>query len=196
MQRERTQQRQQKIAAVLQRRQPDLTVVLENVHDPHNVSAVLRTCDAVGVLEVHLLYTVEPFPELSHRTSASAYKWVELQRHRSVRECIERLRAERKRLWVAAPHPEARSLYELDLTIPVALIFGNEHRGVSPELLAAADGVYAIPQVGMVQSLNISVACAVSLYEAFRQRWSKGLYAQQRLSPERFQELYQAWLRR
>jgi tRNA (guanosine-2'-O-)-methyltransferase len=171
MQRERTQQRQQKIAAVLQRRQPDLTVVLENVHDPHNVSAVLRTCDAVGVLEVHLLYTVEPFPELSHRTSASAYKWVELRRHRSVRECIERLRAERKRLWVAAPHPEA-------------------------ELLAAADGVYAIPQVGMVESLNISVACAVSLYEAFRQRWSKGLYAQQRLSPERFQELYQAWLRR
>lgn len=194
--RERTTQRQQKLLSVLSRRQPDLTVVLENVHDSHNVSAVLRTCDAVGVLEVHLVYTIEPFPEISHRTSASAYKWLRLRRHRDIPSCYAALRAEGFRIWATALTPEAQNIYTLDLTQPIAVVFGNEHRGVSSEACQLADGLCSIPQVGMVQSLNISVACAVILYEAFRQRWQAGFYTRPRLQPERFEQVLREWLER
>jgi tRNA (guanosine-2'-O-)-methyltransferase len=194
--RERTAQRRQKLISVLSHRQPDLVVVLENVHDPHNVSAVLRTCDAVGVLEVHLVYTVEPFPEISHRTSASAYKWLLLRRHRDIPSCYAALRAGGCRIWATALTPEAHNVYLLDLTQPIAIVFGNEHRGVTPEARQLADGTCFIPQVGMVQSLNISVACAVILYEAFRQRWQAGLYERPRLQPERFEQLLWEWLQR
>ncbi|MEN3026392.1 MAG: TrmH family RNA methyltransferase [Chlorobiota bacterium] len=194
--RERTAQRRDRIAEVLRRRQPDLTVVLENVHDTHNVSAVLRTCDAVGVLEIHLVYTVDPFPEISHRTSASAYKWLILRRHRDIATCYAALRSQGYRIWATAVRPEVPSLYSLNLTLPTALVFGNEHRGVSEEALEAADGVFWIPQVGMVQSLNISVACAVALYEAFRQRWSAGMYERPRLPQELREMLLQEFLQR
>ncbi|MCS7176389.1 MAG: RNA methyltransferase [Candidatus Kapabacteria bacterium] len=194
--RERTAQRRDRIAEVLHRRQPDLTVVLENVHDTHNVSAVLRTCDAVGVLEVYLVYTVDPFPEISHRTSASAYKWLILRRHRDIATCYAALRSQGYRIWATAVRSEVPSLYSLNLTLPTALVFGNEHRGVSEEALEAADGVFWIPQVGMVQSLNISVACAVALYEAFRQRWLAGMYEQPRLPQELWEMLLQEFLQR
>lgn len=193
---ERTQHRRQRIEEVLRRIQPDLTVVLENVHDPHNVSAVLRTCDAVGLLEVHLLYTVESFPEISHRTSGSAYKWLILQRHTDVSRCYTLLREQGFRIWATALTAQAEDIFTLDFTQPTALVFGNEHRGVSEEARCLADGICWIPQVGMVQSLNISVACAVTLYEAFRQRWNAGLYNHQRLPPELFQKLLQEWLQR
>ncbi len=192
--RERTTQRRQKLEQVLRHRQPDLTIVLENVHDPHNVSAVLRTCDAVGVMEVHLVYTVEPFPEISHRTSASAYKWLRLRRYRDIRACYTELKQRGFTIWATALADEAHFLYTLDLTRPVAFVFGNEHRGVSEEARQYADGLCRIPQVGMVQSLNISVACAVVLYEAFRQRWHAGFYAQPRLTSEQYEALLHEWL--
>ncbi len=191
---ERTAHRRHKLETVLSRRQPDLTVVLENVHDPHNVSAVLRTCDAVGVLEVHLVYTTEPFPEISHRTSAGAYKWVRLRRYRELHSCYAALRAAGFQIWATALIPEARLLYTLDLTQPIAVVFGNEHRGVSPEACQLADGICSIPQVGMVQSLNISVACAVILYEAFRQRWNAGFYEHRRLPQHQYEQLLHEWL--
>jgi len=190
----RTAQRRLRIESVLNRRQPDLTVVLENVHDPHNVSAVLRTCDAVGVLQVHLVYTQEPFPEISHRTSASAYKWLLLHRHRDIASCYAELRRQGFRIWATALTPEAQNAFTLDFTQPTAFVLGNEHRGVSPEAQIHADGLCCIPQVGMVQSLNISVACAVLLYEAFRQRWVAGFYAQPRLEPKEWERLFHLWL--
>ncbi len=196
MSQEATLHRRQRIEEVLRRRQPDLTVVLENVHDPHNVSAVLRTCDAVGILEVHLLYTVEPFPEISHRTSASAYKWIMLRRHSDVARCYEYLRRQGLEIWATAQRQEAVSIFAMDFTRPVALVFGNEHRGVSEEAQRLADGLCWIPQVGMVRSLNISVACAVALYEAFRQRWAAGFYERLRLPMELFQRVLHEWLQR
>jgi tRNA (guanosine-2'-O-)-methyltransferase len=169
--------RSEKIYACVSLRQPSLSIVLENVHDPHNVSAVLRSCDAVGVIDVHLVYhSGQSFPELGEKSSASARKWVLTHKHSSIDECYDYLRKEGKKILTTGMSNEARSLYAIDFTEPIAIVFGNEHAGVSEEAILKADGNMLIPQVGMIQSLNISVACAVTLYEAFRQRSLNGMY--------------------
>lgn len=184
--------------AVLSRRQPDLTIVLENVHDPHNVSAVLRTCDAVGILEVHAVYTIEQPPEslFARQTSASAVKWVSVRQHESIEACYGELHQAGLTVLATALAPGAADLYDIDLAAPVALVFGNEMRGVSESALRLADGALSIPMVGMVQSLNISVACAVCLYEAFRQRLAHGAYDRSRLSGDELNALADDWLKR
>ncbi|MFT4040086.1 MAG: RNA methyltransferase [Thermomicrobiales bacterium] len=194
----RTERRQERVRSVLEKRQPDLTLILENVHDPHNVSAILRTCDAVGVGKVHAVYTIErPPPGLFMRqTSASAVKWVEVEHHESMAACVAPLRAGGARILATALEQESRPLYDWDLTGNVALIMGNEMRGVSEEALALADGLIEIPMAGMVQSLNVSVASAVCLYEAFRQRLAAGDYASPRYSEGELAALEADWLRR
>jgi tRNA (guanosine-2'-O-)-methyltransferase len=182
----------------LARRQPDLTVVLENIHDPHNVSAILRTCDAVGVLRAHAVYSIEEPPSgaFARTTSASAAKWVEVQRHDSLIACFANLRAEGFTILTTAIGAEAKSLYAWDLTRPIALLLGNEMRGASAEALSLADGTIEIPMVGMVQSLNVSVACAVCLYEAFRQRLHAGAYDAPKLVERELRALEEDWLGR
>ena len=194
----RTARRQERIASVLARRQPDLTVVLDNVHDPHNVSAVLRTCDAVGLLVAHVIYTVEepPVGAFARTTSASAAKWVETRRHASVDACYAALRADGFTILATAVGEESTDLYAVDFRPPVALVFGNEMRGVSDHALDAADARIAIPMMGMVQSLNVSVACAVVLYEALRQRRQAGAYEGPKLGEAVLRQLRDDWSRR
>lgn len=192
----RTDRRAERIRQVLARRQPDLTVVLENIHDAHNVSAVLRSCDAVGVMGVELLYTVEKFPRIGKKSSSSANKWMDRRKHTSVDACYAQLRAEGFRIYATHLAANAVSLYDLDLTQPVALVFGNEHRGVSDEAASKADGNFQIPMMGMIQSLNVSVACAVTLYEVLRQRRAHGAYDRPRLSKSRLLALLDEWLER
>ncbi len=192
----RSARRIERIQTVLRKRQPDLTVVMENIHDPHNVSAVLRSCDAVGVMQVELLYTVEKFPRIGKKSSSSANKWLERRKHRSVDECYTTLRAEGFSIYATRLDAAAVSLYDLDLTKKVALVFGNEHRGVSDEAARKADGNFIIPMVGMIQSLNISVACAVSLYEAMRQRLQGHQYDTPKLTPEELERLFDEWIKR
>lgn len=186
------------MADVLSRRQPDLTIVLENVHDPHNIGAVLRSCDAVGALSVHTIYSVEARPARAYArsTSASASKWIDIHHHASVEECYRLLRQSNHRILVTALTDDSIGLYETDLTGPVALVFGNENRGASDEAIACADGALLIPMMGMVESLNISVACAVCLFEALRQRRLAGLYDAPRLNPETLDLLLAEWLQR
>jgi len=188
--------RAEKFRRVLERRQSDLTVVLENIHDPHNVSAILRSCDAVGVLRVELLYTVEKFPKIGRKSSSSANKWLERRKHTSVAECYACLRQEGFRIYATRLGEAARSLYELDLHGPAALVFGNEHRGVSDEAAAQADGNFHIPMMGMIQSLNVSVAAAVALYEALRQRLNAGKFGTPPLPGEERERLFEDWVRR
>ena len=194
----RTERRQARIRKVLARRQPDLTVVLENVHDPHNVSAILRSCDGVGVLRAHAVYSIEAPPPgaFARQTSASAAKWVEVERHSSLAECYRTLREEGFSILVTSIGPDSRSLYDWDLRQPIALVLGNEMRGVSSDARNKADGVIQIPMAGMVQSLNVSVACAVCLYEAFRQRTAAGDYEYPKLDSDRLRALEEDWLRR
>lgn len=189
-----TPERAAKITRVLTHRQHNLTVVFENVHDPHNVSAVIRSCDAVGVSDAHgIYYGRQIFPDLGEKSSASAKKWVNVHLHQTVAECYAVLRAQGFTILTTHMASNAVSLYDTDLTKPIALVFGNEKLGVSEEARALADGNILIPQVGMIQSLNISVACAVSLYEAFRQRTNAGMYNNTTLTETELATAQQEW---
>lgn len=194
----RTSRRQERIRAVLARRRTSLTVVLEDVHDPHNASAVLRSCDGVGILDVHLVYVHEEPPRraFARRSSGSAAKWMRLHYHSSIESCYEVLKREGKTICATALGRESQELYSLDLVRPVALVFGNEMRGLSDAAIAGADTTVYLPMQGMVESLNISVACAVSLYEAMRQRRAAGAYSMPELSPEELAELEEEWLKK
>jgi tRNA (guanosine-2'-O-)-methyltransferase len=191
-----TRRRVERFRSVISRRQRDLTVVLENIHDPHNVSAILRSCDAVGILGVELLYTVEKFPKLGKKSSSSASKWIERRKHTDVALCYATLRQEGFRILATKVADDAPSLYDLDLTGPVAIVLGNEHRGVSDEAAAAADAIFRVPMNGMIESLNVSVAAAVCVFEAYRQRLSKGTLAHSALRPEDQSGILQDWLHR
>lgn len=194
----RTSRRQERIESVLARRQPSLTVVLEDVHDPHNASAVLRSCDAVGVLDVHLVYVNEEPPQKSfgRSTSASAAKWIRMHQHESIEQCYAVLREQGFTIAATALEPDSRDFYSLDLTQPTALVFGNEMRGVSEAAIAGSDMTVYIPMQGMVESLNISVSCAVTLYEAMRQRAAAGMYEAPHLSENEMSAIRDEWLRK
>jgi tRNA (guanosine-2'-O-)-methyltransferase len=193
----RTTRRKERIEQVLNRRQPDLTVVLENVHDPHNASAVLRSCDAVGVLKVSLVYTFETPPDsFARTTSGSAAKWIDVERYDSILACYSALHDAGFAIYATALDGQARDLFDIDFTLPSAIVFGNEVRGLSEEAIELADGTIQIPMMGMVQSLNISVACAVTLYEAMRQRIAAGKYDDSMIGGEIRSRLKDDWLRR
>jgi len=191
----RSVRRLERIRRVLAHRQPGLTVVMENIHDPHNVSAVFRTCDAVGVMRVELLYTQEKFPRIGKKSSSSANKWVDRRKHTSVDECYAALRAEGFHIYATGVGGSSQSLYDLDLTRKTAFVLGNEHRGVSAEAAEKADTQLQIPMVGMIESLNVSVAAAVCLYEALRQRVAGGLLDAPQLTEGAIRELYETWIR-
>ncbi|HBB58029.1 MAG TPA: RNA methyltransferase [Chitinophagaceae bacterium] len=172
-----TPERLHKLTEVLKKRQIDITIVLENVFDPHNISAVMRTCDAVGIQEIHILNTRIPrHKKWGARSSSSAAKWLTIHQYEEVDACFSKLRKDYGRILTTHLASDAVPLHALDLTQSVALVFGNEHSGVSDEIRSLADGNFMIPQVGIIQSLNISVACAVTLYEAFRQKELAGHY--------------------
>lgn len=193
-----TQRRVDRFEAAIAKRQPSLTVVLEDVFDPHNASAVLRTCDAVGIREVHLVYVNQEPPRKSfgRSTSGSAAKWLDLHFHDSIEACYAHLRDRGFSILATALHDDSHELYSIDFTQPTALVFGNEKEGVSEAGLAGADGTVYIPMQGMVESLNISVSCAVSLYEAMRQRKNAGMYDEPQLSPELRDAMLVDWVER
>ena len=166
-----TPERTKKLLAVLSKRQTSLTVVLENVFDPHNISAVMRTCDAVGVQDIYILNTrIPPHKKWGAKSSSSAHKWLTVHQYTNAQTCFTVLRQHYNLILTTHLSSDAVSLYHVDFTKRIALVFGNERDGVSEDIRALADGNFIIPQVGIIQSLNISVACAVSLYEAFRQK--------------------------
>jgi tRNA (guanosine-2'-O-)-methyltransferase len=173
-----TEKRFNKIKKVVQKRQKSLTIVLENIHDPHNVSAIFRTADAVGIDRIYLVYNTNVFPNIGRISSASAVKWIEKIKYNNAKDCFSDLKSLGFKVFTTHMDEgdDAKSLYDLDLTGKTALVFGNEKDGVSEEALEHSDGNFLIPMTGMVQSLNVSVSAAVCLYEAFRQRELKGMY--------------------
>ncbi len=193
MQKFKTEKRLSKIRKVVKQRQPSLKVVLEDIHDPHNVSAIYRTCDSVGVVQATLLYNKEKFPKISRVSSSSANKWVESERYQSTEECFNDLRKNGFKIYASKLDVDAKDLYELDLTEKVAIVMGNEHRGISDEVAELADETFYIPMRGMIQSLNVSVAAAVTLYEAQRQRAQKGMYEKSELSDDELEEKIDKW---
>jgi len=191
-----TPQRQQRITNVLDKRQEGLTIVLENVFDPHNISAVMRTCDAVGVQDIYILNTRIPrHKKWGAKSSSSAAQWLSIHQYTDAEACFEDLRRRADHIFTTHLSGDAVSLYGMDLTGKIALVFGNEHSGVSDEIRALSDGNFIIPQVGIIKSLNISVACAVTLYEAFRQKHAAGQYDHPGLAPDRYNQLLKEWSR-
>lgn len=189
-----TPERREKLLTVLSKRQPDLTVVLENVFDPHNISAVMRTCDAVGIQEVFILNTKIPrHKKWGAKSSSSAAKWLTVHQFENTAECFSSLRKRYSKILTTHLSSDAIGLHEINMTEPIALVFGNEHSGVSDDIRALADGNFIIPQVGIIQSLNISVACAVTLYEAFRQKNLAGHYNRDNMDHVMKQELLKEW---
>ena len=189
-----TPERSDKLLKVLSQRQSNLTVVMENVQDPHNISAVMRTCDAVGIQDIYILNTKIPRHEkFGAKSSSSAMKWLTIHQFESVIDCFAALRKQYAKILTTHLSTDAIDLYEIDFTQSVALVFGNEHSGVSDEVRTLADGNFIIPQIGIIQSLNISVACAVSIYEAYRQKKAAGQYNTMSLPAERLNQLKEEW---
>ena len=189
-----TPERREKLQTVLSKRQNDITIVLENVFDPHNISAVMRTCDAVGVQEIYVLNTKIPrHKKWGAKSSSSAAKWLTVYQFENAEECFSALRKKYSKILTTHLNGDAVNLYETDLTQPIALVFGNEHSGVSEEIRLLADGNFIIPQQGIIRSLNISVACAVTLYEAYRQKNLAGHYDKTKLNGEVLKELMDMW---
>ena len=192
----RLERRKNKIFKVLEQRQPDLTVVMENIHDPHNVSAMLRSSDAVGIHEVNLVYTTTKYPKIGRKSSSSANKWIGRRKFASISECYHQLRTEGFQILATRLDENAKLLYEFDLTKPTAFVFGNEHGGVTDEAANIADATVYIPMMGMIQSLNVSVACAVTIYEALRQRMGNGFYSNSRFDQQMLERLKEEWLKK
>jgi tRNA (guanosine-2'-O-)-methyltransferase len=189
-----TEERRQKFERVLVHRQTDLTVVLENVFDPHNISAVMRSCDAIGIQEIFVLNTQIPrHKKWGFRSSSSAAKWLTVHQFEDTDACFAAIRKSYSSIFTTSLTTQSINLYSMDLTRSMALVFGNEQYGVSDEINALADGNFLIPQVGMIQSLNISVACAVTLYEAYRQKIKAGHYKKQKIPQEQYDQLFNHW---
>jgi len=169
-----------KVDHVLARRQPDLTVLAESLHKPRNFSAIVRTCDSVGINRLHAI-PGEHGLEVHWKTSQGAEKWVDVRTHESLAGACSELRGEGFRLVAANLSDAARDYREIDYTRPVALVVGTELFGCSEEAVELADEEIMIPMQGMTQSLNVSVACAIVLYEAMRQRQDAGFYREMRL---------------
>lgn len=194
-----TGRRREKVDRVLSRRQPDLTVLAERLHKPRNFSAIVRSCDAVGINEVHAV-PGESGLAIHWNTSQGAEKWVRVRSHDSLDQACRHLRGLGFQLVAANLSEDAEDYREIDYTQPTALMVGTELFGVSAAALAVADRQVSIPMVGMTESLNVSVACAIVLYEAMRQRERSGMFAGPRLDDrtlarQRFEWLHPALAR-
>ncbi len=188
-----TPERLLRVDNVLARRQPDLTVLLEKVYKPHNFSAILRSCDAVGIPRVHAVPHEWGIPEYCH-ISSGAHKWLEVEEHASANSAIRKLKKDGFQILAAHLSECAVDFREVDYCKPTALVLGTEKTGVSTATLSAIDTEIIIPMQGMTPSLNVSVACAIILYEAQRQRQAAGLYQQSRLDTDEHARLRFEWL--
>ncbi len=186
------QRRFERIVSTLKQRQPDLTVVMDAVHKTHNLSAVTRTCDAVGIPEVHAVAS-EDILHLKRNVAGGCQKWVKVTPHQNIRDSLQYLRARNFRIFATsagAGHPDFR---EADYTRPTAIVLGNELDGLSTEVIASAEHCLSIPLHGMVAALNVSVAAGIILFEAEQQRRRAGMYQKQRLDDATFRKLLFEW---
>jgi tRNA (guanosine-2'-O-)-methyltransferase len=190
-----TKERINKAKQVLSLRQPDLRVALEEVTNTHNASAVVRTCDAAGIMYLEIISSSgEPFP-VNRAISTRAEKWLKFNYYSSTSECLTHLKDEG--FTIAATHLTEESAHytTLDYTEPIVIVFGNESEGISEEALKLSDHIIKIPMVGMVQSLNLSVSVGIILFEAMKQRQAKGYYSNSRFSTDEFQSFLNQWLK-
>lgn len=192
----RSENRTGRMEKTLAHRQPGLVLVVENVHDQHNLGAILRSCDATGIMRVMMVYYIESPPEIGKTSASGALKWLHFERFRSIQSCYDVLKKDGFQILATKIEPSAKELYSYDLSVPTAIVMGNEHRGISQEAADGADGLIYIPMKGMVESVNVSVAAAICLFEAMRQREEKGMYDAPQLSEEILRSELQEWIKK
>jgi len=169
-----TPRRRERIDFVIRRRFRTLTVVIEDLRDPHNQAAVLRTAEGLGLLSAHVVDTGPSTFQPNRGVTRDADKWLRVRRHPAMDPCLDELAAQGFALYVGAMGAP-RSLYDLDVMRPCAFVFGNEHRGVSEAVRGRADQLFTIPMRGFVESFNVSVAAGVCLSHAVHERERQGL---------------------
>lgn len=170
-----TPERLTRIRQLMRSRQTDLTVCMENVHKPHNLAAIVRTADAIGIHEVHAVWP-DRKTRIAGGTALGSQNWVRLNIHNNIEDGIQAMRDQGMQILATNLSDTSVDFREIDYTRPTAFLMGQEKTGISPEALALADQDIIIPMVGMVQSLNVSVAAATLMYEAQRQRQLAGMY--------------------
>ena len=190
-----TEARFRKIRSCLDRRQPDLAVITDNVHKPHNVSAILRTCDAAGVFSLHAVMNADEDFRARSGIAMGSDKWIDLSLYDSANAAMEPLKAQGFQIVAVHKSDRSANFREIDYCQKTAVLFGAELYGVSDAAAELADRHVFIPMQGMVESYNVSVAAAIVLLEAQRQRDLAGLYSECRLDPETYRNTLYRWYR-
>ena len=188
-----TDERREKVDRVLERRQPDLSVLMDRVRKPHNFSAVIRTSDAAGLYEIHAIADPGCLPTIRH-TSQGAENWVRVQRHDDARQAVRAISERGMKLVAANPSEQAMDFREYDYTQPTIIVLGTEYSGVSDDILEHVHDQICVPMLGMTRSFNVSVACAIILFEAQRQRAAAGYFDHRRLEPDEWHRSRFEWL--
>ncbi|QFU75013.1 tRNA (guanosine(18)-2'-O)-methyltransferase TrmH [Halioglobus maricola] len=187
-----TPERIARLRGVLDRRQPDLTVVTDFVHKQRNLSAIVRNCDAVGVAQMHAVVGDEDYTAF-RGTAMGSHTWVDVIRHSCAGDALAGLRSEGFQTVAAHLDDSAEDYRSVDYTRPTALVLGAERRGLSAVAAAQVDQCVTIPMVGMVESFNVSVAAGIILAEAQRQRQEAGMYDRPRLDRDIYERTYFEW---
>lgn len=190
-----TPERFARLQSVLDRRQPDLTVLADFVHKPHNISAIIRSCDAFGVAQVHL--AMAELDRTRFRASSGAaqgaQKWVDVRLHEQIGDAVASFQDLGYQVCAAHWSSRAVSYREIDFTRPTAILLGAERDGVGGAVAEQVDHHIVVPMVGMVESFNVSVAAAVILSEAYNQRQAAGCFDAPRLDPDRYAQTLFRW---
>lgn len=168
-----TPERQKRIDDVLATKTRDVVLVLEDIYDEHNASAVLRTAESFGVLEVHAVEATCAFV-VDAQTSMGSHKWIELTKHKATTTPYEALRARGYAIYASSIRGDAVNIEDVPIDRPIALVFGNEHEGLSKQAQEAAAGRFRVPMHGFVESLNVSVATAISMYDVLQRKRKSG----------------------
>ncbi len=187
-----THQRLQRFQQTLDRRQPDLTVITDQIHKARNLAAIVRTCDAVGIGRIHITEPKDGYSTCKG-TAMGSTRWVETVLHDNVLDGMQLLKQQGMTVFAATLSDEAVDFCDVDYTGPCAILLGAEKNGVSTEAASYADQHIVIPMQGMVESYNVSVAAAIVLTEVRRQRQQKGLYDQRRVMPDEYQRILFRW---
>jgi tRNA (guanosine-2'-O-)-methyltransferase len=187
-----TPERIEKLRSTLDKRQPDLTVITDYVHKGRNLSAIVRTADAVGIGDVHCVIGDKDYRSF-RGTALGSHRWVKVHRYTDIKEPVKKLKQQGFQIVAAHLSDSAVDFHEIDYTKPTALVMGAEKEGLSAEAGDLADAHITIPMVGMVESFNVSVAAGIILSEALHQRQAKNMYSQRRIDQETYQRLFFQW---
>lgn len=187
-----TPERKNRIEAVLSKRQPDLTILTDQVHKGRNLSAIVRTADAVGIGHIHCVINDDDYYAF-RGTAKGSHQWVKVHRHLGISDALQPLQQQSFQVIAADVTDSSCDFREVDYTRPTVLILGAERDGLSVESRTWVDQFVTVPMVGMVESFNVSVAAGIILAEALRQRQCAGLYDHQRIDNAEFQQLFFEW---